>query len=128
MFFAISILLTALIALLCNAADNTKLEMRDRILHIRYVIFTAIYVIICVVLFAKILDLVNLVISIPLVRNLLFGIIPPGNVSAGFYWVITLLCCLLLALIYLILINLLHRLWLLPLSDKNYLETKSSCF
>ena len=125
MFFAISILLTALIALICNAADNTKLEMRDRILHIRYVIFTAIYVIICVALFAKILDLVNLVISIPLVRNLLFGIIPPGNVSAGFYWVITLLCCLLLALIYLILINLLHRLWLLPLSDKNYLETKS---
>lgn len=125
MFLVISIILTVLIALLCNAADGTKLEMRDRILHIRYVMFTLVYDIVCVCLFVKILDLINLVLSWPAVKNLLFSIMPSNNVSAGLYWVITLLCCLLLALVYLLLMNLLRALWLKPLSNKNYLESGS---
>ena len=125
MFLAISILLAALIGLLCSSAADTKLEVRNRVLHIRYVFFTLIYGIVCVCLFVKILDLVNMVISLPFVQNLLFAILPSSNVAAGFYWVITLLCCLLLALVYLLLMYLLRGLWLVPLSNKNYLESKS---
>lgn len=125
MFLAISILLAGLIFLICKAAANTKLEMRNRVLHIRYVIVTLIYVIVCVCLFVKILNLINLVVSIPFVQTLLFSIVPPGNVSASFYWIITLLCCLLLSLGHLLIISLLRRLWLLPLSKKNYLETNN---
>jgi len=125
MFLAISILLAAVIALLCTAAANTKLEMRYRVLHIRYVMVTLLYGIACVVLFVKILDLVNLVISSTAVQTLLFMITPPGNVSAAFYWIITLLCCLILALGYLLLMVLVRFLWLKPLSNKDYLNPKA---
>lgn len=125
MFLVVSIIITALIALLCSVVSKTKLEMRDRVLHIRYVVFTLIYVIVCVVLFVKLLNLINSVITMPVVRNLIFMIMPPGNVSAGFYWIITLLCCVLLAAIYLLLMNILRAIWLAPLSNSNYLSSRN---
>ena len=90
MFLAISILMTALALLFCACAGNTKLEIRDRFLHIRYVLIALVYVITCACLFARLLNLISRVVSMPVVRNLLFMMIPPGNSSAGFYWIITL--------------------------------------
>ena len=123
MFLVISILLTVMVFLLCISVSDTKLEMRHRFLHIRYVTFTFLYVCFCVSLFTKVLGLVNLVVTQPAVRNLLFAIIPSGNVSAGFYWIITLLSCLLLTFGYLVLMRLLRMFWLAPLSKRNYLES-----
>ena len=124
MFVVISFVLTALLWLACTAVAETKLDMKDRVLHIRYVLVTLLYAVICTALFAKILEAVNWIISLPVIRNLLFLVTPSGNVAGSFYWIITLFVCLLLTVLYLVLMNLLRVLWLKPLSEKKYLETK----
>lgn len=125
MFVVISFLLTALTVLVCMSVETTKLDMKDRVLHIRYVLATLVYGIVCTTLFAKILEIINWIVSLPIIRELIFFITPPGNVSGSFYWIITLFCCVVSAFGYMLLMKLLHRLWLKPLSSRNYLETKN---
>lgn len=123
MFLVCSIILTALAALLCIVARNTKLDIRHRVLHIRYVIVTILFSVVSVFLFAVILGWLGQLLSLPAIRNLLFYLMPPSNVSAGFYWIVTLVCCVLLMLVYCLLMNLLSVIWLQPLSKKaNYLS------
>ncbi|MBE6957627.1 MAG: hypothetical protein E7447_00550 [Ruminococcaceae bacterium] len=124
MFVILSTLLIGCILLGCISVKETKMEMAHRVLHIRYVFVTVLYVILCATLFAKVLDLINWIISLPLIRDILFFVTPPGNVAGSFYWIITLLCCLLLTVIYLALMNLLKKCWLQPLEKRKYLETK----
>lgn len=125
MFLASSATLTAVIVLFSMVARKAKMPIRHRVLHIRYLIFTIIFSVAAVAAFAKILGLINKIMSIPFVKRVIFLLIPQSNISAGFYWFITLLCCLLLILLYCILINSLKAVWIEPLSKSNYLESKS---
>ncbi len=125
MFFACSAVLTAVVVLLSVVARKAKMPIIHRVLHIRYVIFTIIFSIVSVATFSKILGLINKVLVLPFVRKILFYFIPQSNLVAAFYWIITLLCCIFLMAIYCILVHVLKKLWLKPLSKKNYLESKS---
>lgn len=126
MYLLCSIILIAIIVLLCLLVRKTKLDIKDRVLHIRYVIATIIFSVAGVLLFAKILSLINTIISVPLIRKLLFSIVPQTNVSAGFYWIITLICCVIIMAAYWLLMMLLRALWLKPLSKKGgYLNSSS---
>ncbi len=125
MFLACSVILTAAVLLLWLGTQNAKLELKHRVLHIRYVIFTIIYSVVGVALFSKILELVNLIFSNRIVRGILYAFIPQSNVPAGFYWITTLCSCILLMTVYCILLNLLGAIWLKPLSKTNYLSTNN---
>lgn len=125
MFLALSILLSALVAALCFGARGTRLHLRHRMLHIRYLIPTLLFAIAGVVFFADILSLLNRLLSVSAIRSFLYSIIPSANPSAGFYWLVTLLCCLFLMLCYWIMMLLLSGLWVKPLSKKPYLQSKN---
>lgn len=124
MFLAISVIMTALIALLLYSAHKTKLPVCHRVLHIRYLLVTLAFSIAGVALFAKVLQLINSILSLPVLQRLLFAVIPPSDVAAGFYWIITLVCCFLLSLLYSSVMGLLRAIWLLPLSRRQYLQTR----
>lgn len=125
MFLACSAILTAVVVLLSILARKAKMPIIHRVLHIRYVIFTIIYAIVVVASFSKILGLINKVMSIPFVKSILFFLIPQSNVSAAFYWFISLFCCIFLMLVFCILIHILKKIWINPLSKSNYLESNS---
>lgn len=125
MFFACSVVLTAVVVLLSMLARKAKMPVIHRVLHIRYVIFTIIFSIVSVASFSKILGLINKVLVLPFVRKILFHFIPQSNLVAGFYWIITLICCILLTAVYCILVHILKKVWIQPLSKRNYLESKS---
>lgn len=125
MFLVVSILLIVLTGAFCAIAGSMKLRVRDRMLQIRTVIVTVIFGIAAVLLFAPLLTWINNLISNPIVRNLMFSVMPGNNVSAAFYWFITMICCLILSLLYLLVVFLVHTLWVKPLSRKgNYLKSK----
>lgn len=124
MFLAISIILTLLVALFLYSAHQTKLPIRHRVLHIRYLLVTLAFAIAGVALFAKILQIINKILSLPILQRLMLAVIPPSNVAAGFYWIITLVCCLLLALLYWLVMSLIKAIWLKPLSHRAYLQVK----
>lgn len=125
MFLACSLILTAVVVLLCVVARKAKLPIRHRVLHIRYVIPTIIFSITTVFTFSKILQLINNLLYIPFLRKLLFAVTPSSNVSAGFFWIISLLCCILIMVFYCLFIHLLQSFWVEPLSHKNYLASRS---
>ena len=125
MFSACSAILTAVVVLLSSAARKAKLPITHRILHIRYVIFTIIFSIVSVSSFSKILSLINLILSLPVIRNILYYFVPLGNLAAGFYWIIALISCIFLMLAYCISIHFLKITWLKPLSKTNYLAPSS---
>ena len=125
MFLAGSVILTAVVVLLWFGTRFAKLPIRHRVLHIRYVIITLVLSVTGVALFSKILELINLLLSIPFLRNLLYKIIPQSNIPAGFYWIITLCCCIFFMLVFCLVLNLLGAVWLKPLSKKNYLTSKN---
>lgn len=125
MILACSVALTVIIVLLCISARKVKLPIKHRVLHIRYVIFTVLFSITGVALFGKILNLINTIMSIPFIKGILFFVIPQSNVSAGFYWIITLFSCIFFMTVYSASMGLMRRLWLYPLSKKKYLSSKS---
>ncbi len=126
MFLLCSIILTLICLWFTNLAAKTRLDVCHRVLHIRYVVITVAYSITAVFLFSKILQLINWLLSISFIRNFLFVLIPPSNVSAGFYWIISLICCLFLLLVYCLIMWVFRFIWLYPLSNSGkYLESKS---
>lgn len=125
MFLITSLILIGILALLCTSARNTKLPIRHRFLHIRYFVFTVIFAICGIFLYAKMLQLCNKLLSIPFLRNLLNYLIPPNNVSAGLYFFIALITCIIIMAAYNVVMYLLKWIWLDPLSQKNYMNSKS---
>lgn len=125
MYLAISIALAVLVAIFFDAARNAKLAIHHRILHIRYIAVTTVFVVVGVWLFGELLTLLNLLLNINAVRTFLYFISPSTNVAAGLYWIITLLCCLVLMVIYNLLIHLVRVLWVQPLSVRDYLNTRN---
>lgn len=126
MFFVFSLLLAAISYGLSRLVLKTKLAMRHRVLHIRYVFFTIVYSVAGVFLFAKLLLLLDKFFSLSVVRDFIFSIIPASNSSAGFFWMITLVCCILLMAIYALMMFLLYFLWLKRLCARgNYFSSRS---
>ncbi len=126
MYFVFSVLIAAAVYGLSRFARNRRPAPRHRVLHIRYVVFTAVFAVASVVLFSKLLQLINEIFSLSFVRDFIFSIIPDSNASAGFFWITTLICCVILATVYCILISLLYFLWLKPLSKRgNYFSSRS---
>lgn len=125
MFLISTLILVGIIVSLCISASNTRLPIRHRFLHIRYVIPTIIFSICGIFLYAKLLQLCNKILSIPFLRTLLNYLIPPNNVSAGLYFIISLILCIIIMIAYNFVMYLLKWIWLDPLSRKNYLTPKS---
>lgn len=125
MYLAISgavLLITVLITLL---ARKFRLPVEHRIVHVRSVLATIGLGVVAVFLFGKLLQLLNLLLSIGFVRQLLFSIMPGSNISSGLFWVITVIANLLLASAYCLCMFLIYKLWLAPVSRKPYLASKN---
>lgn len=124
MYLAVSLFFLLLIVALWLIGRSAKLAVVHRVLHIRMVLVTILFAVLSTVFYARILELIDLVLSIPIVQNVLFYIMPTSNVAAAFFWIITLLSCLFLSLAFCILAVILYHLWLKQIAKKGYLNSR----
>ncbi len=118
MFFAISAILSLLTIGLCLISRRARLTAAFRVLHIRMVLVTIVYAVLSTVLYVEVLRLIDIFLSVPVVRVALFYAMPSANISAAFFWVVTVLSCLILSVVYCALVEILHRIWMRPVSRK----------
>ena len=112
MYLAVSIVVLLIIFGLWRLTRSAVLEKEYRALQVRSVAVTVIFAVLCVVFYVEILRLVNLVLGLQAVRDFIFYIMPQTFVSAGFYWIATLLLSLIITLAFVIVMFLVHHLWL----------------
>jgi len=112
MYIAVSLILLLVIGVLLYISRNLRLDLSHRHLHSRYVCFTIVYSIICVVGFSLLLLGVNALLSIEPIRNGLFRIVPENNTAAAFYWIVTLAVNILFLTIFDICLFLIKKIWI----------------
>lgn len=125
MYLAISALFLLLVIGLAMLSHKMKLPIEHRVLHIRSVLMTLAFDIAVVCLFVRILDLLDMFLGITAVRNALFRIMPQTNVSAAFFWIVTLLSCLFVCIAYCLVLWAVYTFWLRRMSKKAYLRKKN---
>ena len=125
MYLVLSAVLLLIIIGFMLISHKTALPVVHRILHIRSVLVTLVFCIAAVFCYVWILNFLDRLIGIPAVRQGLFAIAPNANVSSAFFWVITLLSCVIVSGAYCFVMVLVERLWLDPLSKKAYLRSKN---
>ena len=125
MYLVISFVLLLLTVGAVYVSHQLKLPFAHRILHVRSIPVAVVYGIAVVAGFVWILDLIDAVLSVPAVRQGLFRIMPGANVSAAFFWVVTLLACALISVVYCAVQFLVYKFWLSGLARKAYLQTKN---
>jgi len=82
------------------------------------VLVTIIYAVLSTVLYVQVLRLIDHFLAVPVVRAALFYVMPSANISAAFFWAVTVLSCLILSVVYCALMKILHRIWMSPVSRK----------
>ncbi len=97
----------------------SKLNVQQRYFHIRFVAVSVLFAVLASVFFVNILQLLNKILSIKKIQEFLFNIMPGANVSSAFFWVVTILSCLLLSVLYLIVMLTVKRVWVKPVAQKN---------
>lgn len=112
MYIAVSLILLLIIVLLLYISKSLRLDLTSRHLHSRYVGFTIVYSLICVIGFSLLLFCVNAFLSIPAIRNGLFRIVPENNAAAAFYWIVTLLVNILFLIIFDVCLLLIKKIWI----------------
>lgn len=131
MYLGLSLVLLLICVGLWKLSRSAKLKIQQRALHSRSVVVTFIYSILVVIFFVQILLLINKIISIPIVRSVLFYVFPNANASAAFYWIITLVLGVFISILFCIVILLCYLLWIKPISKRFRLNTKNpieKCF
>lgn len=132
MYIAVSLVLFIIIGVLLYIAGGLRVEMKYRKVQSRQVCFTIVFSIICVIGFSLLLRVVNAILSIPVIRNGLFNIVPSQNTTASFYFVVALLVNILFLAIYDIFLLLINKLWINNVIGKiytvDYLESDDSNF
>ena len=132
MFTAAAIVAFIIVIILLYLTRTFRLDLKYRRLHIRQVIATIIFSIITMFGFGYILDLVNKLLSLGVVRDLLFKITPLQNILSVFYFAVTMLVNIAFLSAFLGVLFVVNDVWLEAIKRKtyseDYLESEDSNF
>lgn len=127
MYIAISLVLIFIIGILLYISKSLRLDMTKRYLHSRYVFFTIVYSIVCILGFSVNLKLVGMILSIESVESFLNHILSANSDGTAFYWIALLLSNILFLAGFDIMLLFIRNTWIpyvvSTIKEDDYLET-----